>query len=83
MLVFSLPAIYFGAKSWPEVQAVLRLQTTKRMLELIQERGAASFKEIHQKLVIDYNEVDDLLDDLLRSGWPLFGCNIYKECLGI
>jgi DNA-binding Lrp family transcriptional regulator len=72
MLVFSLPAIYFGAKSWPEVQAVLRLQTSKRVLELIQVRGAVSFTEISQKLMIEYNEVDDLVDDLLQSG-ELYG----------
>jgi DNA-binding Lrp family transcriptional regulator len=68
MLVFSLPAIYFGARSWPEVQAVLRLKTSQRVLKLIQDHGAVNFAEISQKLVIPYDEVDDLVDDLLRAG---------------
>jgi predicted ArsR family transcriptional regulator len=72
VLVFSLPVVYFGVKTWPEVQAVLRLQTGQRVLKLIQERGAISFAEISQKLVISYDEVDNLVDDLLRSG-ELYG----------
>jgi hypothetical protein len=72
VMVFSLPAVYFGLKTWPEVQAVLRLQTGQRVRNLIQEYGAVSFTEISQKLVVPYDQVDDLLDDLLRSG-ELYG----------
>jgi DNA-directed RNA polymerase subunit RPC12/RpoP/MFS family permease len=72
VLIFSLPVIYFGVKTWPEVQAVLRLKTGQRVLKLVQARGAVSFTEISQKLVIPYDDVDNLVDDLLRSG-DLYG----------
>jgi DNA-directed RNA polymerase subunit RPC12/RpoP/MFS family permease len=72
VMIFSLPVIYFGLKTWPEVQAVLRLKTEQRVLQLVREQGAVSFGEISQKLVIPYDEVDNLVDDLLRSG-QLYG----------
>jgi DNA-directed RNA polymerase subunit RPC12/RpoP len=66
-LVASLPAVYYGVKSWPEVATVLQLQLDERALDLIQTRGEIKFSELAQLLEIPMDRVDNLVDKLLRS----------------
>ena len=68
VFLFSLPALYFGFKSWDEVSAVLQWQLEERALKLIGEKGEISFAEIAHSLQIPFGEVDNLVDKILRAG---------------
>ena len=68
VLFFSLPALYFGFKSLPQIKAVLQLQLKERALKLINEKGEISFAEIARSVQMPFDEVDNLVDKLLRSG---------------
>jgi DNA-binding Lrp family transcriptional regulator len=67
VLVFSIPAVYFVARTIPDVRAVLEDDLTKRACELIGARGEMSFAELAQAVDLPLTEVDNLLDALLRS----------------
>jgi hypothetical protein len=68
LLVFSIPPIYFGVKSWQEVLKVLGWQLGERAMKLIQSKGEVDFYELAVTLAIPLEAAADLVDGLLRSG---------------
>lgn len=67
VLLFSLPTVYFGARSIAEVRAALLDDLSRQACELVQARGEMTFAQLAQELDIPVGEVDDLLDELLRA----------------
>lgn len=68
VLLFSLPMVYFSARAIPEVRAALLDDLSQRACELIRARGEMTFAQLALALGISLDEVDNLLDELLRSG---------------
>jgi len=67
-LLFSMPAVYSLAKTVPEIRATLSTAIHERALAYISTRGVISLVELSTLLDIPQDEVDNLLDGLLRSG---------------
>ena len=67
-LLITLPGIYRIAQVVPEIRAILQDETNERVLHLIAARGALRFADLAAATGISPDEVDDVLDDLLRSG---------------
>ena len=67
-LLITLPGIYRMAQIVPEIGAILSSETNQRVLRLIAARGAIRFVDLADAAGISPAELDDLLDELLRSG---------------
>ncbi len=67
-LLVSLPAIYSGAKTLPELRATLIAAAGERALAYIAARGMISLAELSMLVDVSQNEIDNLVDELLRSG---------------
>ena len=67
-LLITLPGIYYIAQVVPEIRAILQDETNERALRLIEARGAIRFTDLSAATGLSPDEVDDVLDDLLRSG---------------
>ena len=67
-VLITLPGIYRIAQVVPEIRAILWDNANERALHLIEARGAIEFADLSAATGISPGEVDDILDDLLRSG---------------
>ncbi len=68
LLILSVVTIYFGFRAWPDLHELLHQERIRRALEMLSARGEASYAEIALELRVNVSEVDDILDELLRSG---------------
>lgn len=80
-LALSLPGIYFLAQAWPEVGAVLQDDLQARSLAFVRARGQAGFVELSAELGLPLDEVDNLLDGLLRSGQLAGTLDVANRCV--
>lgn len=65
--IFSIPVVYFGIKAWPEIAEALNTDLNSNAILLVNQHGEMTYKELANKLNISINQVDDLLDGLLKS----------------
>ena len=80
-LLLTLPGIYRIAQIVPEIRAILRQESGQRALRLIEARGAIQFAELADATGIAPAELDDVLDELLRSGQLAGSMDVEQGCI--
>jgi hypothetical protein len=68
MIIASLPGLYFGLRALPELRAILKESRVDRALGVISAHGEIRFTDLAQEIAILVEDVDDLVEELLRSG---------------
>ncbi len=68
LLALSGLVVYFGLRGWPEVRRMFQADRAERTVEMLLARGEVSFAELAGELSMPLDEVDNFVDNLLRSG---------------